>query len=259
MNPFRKTALLAGAGLLLLSAVAVQVYAIRTYPYISTLGDRSVAELIPARAPGWAVQDLPIALSEAAVGNVERILRYDDAVFRRYSRGNVHVDVYVAYWLPGKMSYWDVGSHNPDSCWVNNGFTRLKRIHGKELEDPALPLKPFEYGHYEQNGTRIDVMFWHLVGGEPNRYEEQVEGWRNGLAGRIERLPLMLKDIRNYGLDMHREQFFVRISSNAPLMPLLSDPEFRGLLKDMRELGILRDLPKVDEERLGAEATLAGL
>jgi hypothetical protein len=245
MTSPRKIALLTGAGLLLVAAIAVQVYATRAYPYVSTLGDRSLGELLPAQAAGWTVLELPIAQSDAAVGNVERILRYDDVVFRRYSRGSVNVDVYVAYWLPGKMSYWDVGSHNPDSCWVYNGFTRLNRVHGKELDDPSLPLKPFEYGHYEQNGNRIDVMFWHLVGGEPNRYEEQAEGWRDGLSGRIERFPLMVKDIRNYGLDMHREQFFVRISSNTPLIPLLQDPEFRALLKDMRETGILREIAPV--------------
>jgi hypothetical protein len=235
-----KTTLLIAAGLVLTAGVTVQVYAVRAFPYVSSLDGRRVSELLPARPEGWSMQDLPIAQSDAAVGNVERILRYDDVAFRRYTRGSTHVDVYVAYWTPGRMSYWDVGSHNPDSCWIYNGFVCHERIYGKEIGDPSLPLKPFEFGRFEQKGNRVDVMFWHLVGGEPNRYTEQPPGWRDGLAGRIERFPLMLKDIRTYGLDMHREQFFVRISTNVPLIPLLEDPSFRELISDMRGTGILR-------------------
>lgn len=232
--------LLIVAPLLLVAAVGVQVYARLAYPAHSSLESRTLANLLPGSSARWKAQDLPIAQSEAAVGNVENILRYDDVFFRRYTRGALSVDVYVAYWTPGKMSYWDVGTHNPDSCWVFNGFVCAERRHAVQWQDAALPLKPFEYGRYTHTGTQIDVLFWHLVGGVPNRYEEQKEGWRNGLAGRIERFPLLVKDVKTYGLDMHREQFFVRVSANQPLLPLLADPDFQELLRGLAPTGILR-------------------
>ncbi len=234
-----KLVLLSALAVVLAGGVGVQIYATKKYPAVSTLRGTSLAEVLPEESSTWTYEDVPVAQSDAAIGNVEKILRYDDVAFRRYRKGDVSVDVYVAYWEPRKMSYWDVGSHNPDSCWVYNGFERVEREHGVVNDDPALPLKPFEYGRYNARGGNIDVMFWHLVGGRPNRYEEQREGWRNGLAGRIERAPLMLKDIKTYGLNMHQEQYFVRISSARSLPTLLQDESFRTLLKELAPLGIL--------------------
>ena len=227
---------------LVLIAIGAQVYANVAYPAVSTLAGRKLVDLIPGNTAGWTYEDVPIAQSQAAIGNVEKILRYDDAVFRRYTKGSTQVDLYVAYWLPGKMSYWDVGSHNPDSCWISNGFSCSKRLYGATHEDPVLPLKPYEFGRYTMQGTTIDVIFWHLVGGRPNRYEDQSQGWRNGLAGRIDRIPLIVKDVKTYGLDMKREQFFIRVSANQSIDVLLKDEGFRTLLQQMSALGIL-DLP----------------
>lgn len=77
-----------------------------------------------------------------------------------------------------------------------------------------------------------------MVGDQTNRYQAQPEGWRNGLAGRLERFPLMVKDISTYGLDMHREQFFVRVSSSSPLLPMLEKPHFQEFLQSLAPLRI---------------------
>ena len=115
------------------------------------------------------------------------------------------------------MTTADAGTHNPDSCWVNAGMVRGERRYSQSGRVGAHELIPYEYGSYSKDGRTSYVMFWHLVQGVPQHYEEQKEGWRNGLAGRIERLPLIWTDLRRYGLNQKREQLFIRISANKPL------------------------------------------
>jgi hypothetical protein len=79
------------------------------------------------------------------------------------------------------------------------------------------------------------------VNGEPNRYEDQEAGWRNGLLGRLERLPLVWKDIRAYGLNQKNEQMFVRISSGARIEDLFADPANGELWQALAPLGIYAD------------------
>jgi hypothetical protein len=93
------------------------------------------------------------------------------------------------------------------------------------------------------NGGKQNVAFWHLVNGEPNRYEEQEAGWRNGLLGRLERLPLVWKDIRTYGLNQKNEQMFVRISSGSRIEDLMADNANGGLFEALTRLGIYKDSP----------------
>ena len=79
------------------------------------------------------------------------------------------------------------------------------------------------------------------MNGEPNRYEEQEAGWRNGLFGRLERLPLVWKDIRAYGLNQKNEQMFVRISSGSRVEDLFADPANGALWQSLALLGIYGD------------------
>jgi hypothetical protein len=103
-------------------------------------------------------------------------------------------------------------------------------------------LLPYELGQYiVPNGGKQNVAFWHLVNGEPNRYEDQEAGWRNGLLGRLERLPLVWKDIRAYGLNQKNEQMFVRISSGARIEDLFADPANGELWQALAPLGIYAD------------------
>ena len=61
--------------------------------------------------------------------------------------------------------------------------------------------------------------------------------------GRLERLPLVWKDIRTYGLNQKNEQMFVRISSNARIEDLFADPANGGLFEALTRLGIFKDSP----------------
>jgi hypothetical protein len=193
---------------------------------------------------GWVRRDIPIAGSSAAMASAQGILNYSQAKQILYTKGGTQILVYVAYWEPGKVSVVDAGSHNPDSCWVNNGCVRTERIYSVPGKIGERELLPYESGQYiVPNGGKQNVAFWHLVNGEPNRYEEQEAGWRNGLLGRLERLPLVWKDIRTYGLNQKNEQMFVRISSNARIEDLFADPANGGLFEALTRLGIFKDSP----------------
>ena len=191
---------------------------------------------------GWVRRDIPIAGTSAAMASAQGILNYSQAKQILYTKGGTQVLVYVAYWEPGKVSVVDAGSHNPDSCWVNNGCVRTERIYSVPGKIGERELLPYESGQYiVPNGGKQNVAFWHLVNGEPNRYEDQEAGWRNGLLGRLERLPLVWKDIRTYGLNQKNEQMFVRISSNARIEDLFADPANGALFGALTRLGVYRD------------------
>jgi hypothetical protein len=193
---------------------------------------------------GWVRRDIPIAGSSAAMASAQGILNYSQAKQILYTKGGAQILVYVAYWEPGKVSVVDAGSHNPDSCWVNNGCVRTERIYSVPGKIGERELLPYESGQYiVPNGGKQNVAFWHLVNGEPNRYEEQEAGWRNGLLGRLERLPLVWKDIRAYGINQKNEQMFVRISSGQRVEELIADPANGGLFEALTRLGIFKDSP----------------
>jgi hypothetical protein len=176
------------------------------------------------------------------MASAQGILNFSQAKQVLYVRGGTQILVYVAYWEPGKVSVVDAGSHNPDSCWVNNGCVRTERVYSVPGKIGERELLPYESGQYiVPNGGKQNVAFWHLVNGEPNRYEEQEAGWRNGLLGRLERLPLVWKDIRTYGLNQKNEQMFVRISSGSRIEDLMADTANGGLFTALAPLGIYAD------------------
>lgn len=200
-----------------------------------------VGQALP-EVPGWQRQEIPLAESSAAMASARGILNFSQAKQVIYTRGSLRLLVYVAYWEPGKVSVVDAGSHNPDSCWVNSGCVRADRQFAVAGRVSGRELIPYEYGQYlvPQGGLQ-NVAFWHLVNGEPNRYEAQVAGWRDGLIGRLERLPLLWKDIRLYGLNQKSEQMFIRISSTTGIPEILNDPAAAGLLRGMSRLGIFAE------------------
>jgi hypothetical protein len=200
-----------------------------------------LAQVLP-EVTGWQRREIPIAGSSAAMVNVQGILNYSQAKQVLYTRGRTQLLVYVAYWEPGKVSVVDAGSHNPDSCWVSSGCVRTERRFAVPGRVGERDLLPYEFGQYIiPNGGKQNVAFWHLVNGEPNRYEEQQAGWRNGLIGRLERLPLVWKDIRAYGINQKNEQMFIRISSGQRIEELMADPANGALWQALAPLGVYAD------------------
>jgi hypothetical protein len=222
-----------GLGAVIVAALLVLNVYVALKPRPKPSIDRPLAQLLPAAPLGWQATDLKLADSPEGEERVVSILHYDDAAFRMYQFGENHVGVYVAYWQAGKFSPAKVGLHTPDTCWIDNGWEMNDREHAVTRTIEGETLKPLEFGIYTRGEARENVVFWHLVGGEPNHYD--IHGWENGLAGRLQRLPALFADFAKYGLDQRQEQLIVRISSNLPLDELWKNAEFAGLMKSLSD------------------------
>ena len=232
------------AGVAALTALAALLVAVEVFADHRRRFTGEVSRALPGAVAGWIRRDIPVATGSAAAANVQGIPNYSQVAQAVYAKDGLQILVYAAYWEPGKVSVVDAGSHNPDSCWVNNGCVRTERRYGVVGRVGARALLPYEAGTYlVPRGGLQHVAFWHLVNGEPNRYEEQREGWRDGLVGRLERLPLLLKDIRAHGLNQKSEQMFIRLSSPTPFPELLARQDVQALLRELEGLGIFSDRP----------------
>ena len=232
------------AAAILLAAVAALVAYVEVFSTPQRRFTGKLEDAIPRSLAGWQVKDVPLADTAAGQDNVLSVLNYDQVVQRIFVKDGTQVMVYVAYWEPGRVSLVDAGSHNPDSCWVLAGCERTERAYAVAGKVGKRELLPYEWGEYvTPQGGRIQAMFWHLVNGVPNRYQEQDVGWRHGIMGRIERAELVLKDIRERGINQKAEQMFVRLSSNKKPEELLADPDARWLLDQLGKVGIFKDEP----------------
>ena len=233
--------------LILATVVLVSVVTLVLYITFFTISQPWIkvplTELIPKEASGLSTLELPLAETETMNKIVADVLQMDSHLYRLYKRGNLEVSLYAAYWKPGKISTTDAGVHNPDSCWIATGWKRLKRQHAQSFSVGGKKLKPLEYGLYQrttEHGESITtpVVFWHLVGGEPNNYEQQKQGFQSGITGRLDRLPLVFDDLKKYGLNQKREQMFIRITATEPFEKLFNNADFASLMESWRPLGI---------------------
>lgn len=202
-----------------------------------------LTQIAPAQLDGWEVYEIPIGDTPGMIEYVTNLLKFDQVVSRQYRKGDLAVTFYAAYWSPGKRSPIDAGGHNPDACWVDNGWTRVgrefavagTRVGGREL-------RPYELGRYEREGIQLPVMFWHLVNGDVHAYKDHRQGWREGFAGVFFRLPKRIEDLKRLGLNQRAEQVFVRVSFDGQdLEKVLANPDFHNLMSRFGELGIFTD------------------
>ena len=225
----KKFSLISGF-LLLVSALGLRAYFAFVPPPEPTL-HTPLSEVFPAQLDGWKVTDKDMADSPEMSAWVTDFLNFDDALFRIYQKGNTTIGLYVAYWKPGTASYRWAGAHTPDTCWVLNGWTCDAREYSVPFNNEAQQFQPAEFGIYSKDGNAQKVHFWHLVGGEAMAYKQA--GIPNVLGALI--------DIKEHGLDLRKEQFFIRMSSNQDLASLKSNPEFKEILDAMAAIGMITD------------------
>ncbi len=250
MSPRWLRALLGLGCVIVVALLGLNVY-IALKPAPKAAIDQPLAQLLPLPPDGWATTDQDIASTPEEQAQVESVLHYDDAVCRIYSNGQTQVQVYVAHWLPGRFSPAKVGSHSPDTCWVHNGWEQFERSQDVEKNLAGGTLKPMETGTYKKDGQSVHVIFWHLVGGVPMSYD--LVGWENGLAGRIERLPVLVEDFKRFGLDQRKEQLVIRLSSVESFEQLWSEPGFIKFMNQFsRTFDLYAKLPPVEARALAA-------
>jgi len=217
----------------------IQVVVPRLFPATEAV-TQSLEKTVPAEMTGWKVHSLPIAETEIMREHVKSVLRYDEAVYRVYRRGALEVTVYAAHWKSGTASYSQVGLHTPDTCWICSGWRRDQRAHATPLQVAGRALIPAETGTFSKDGASLHVMFWHLVGGRPIRYDET--GWDDSWRGKLHRAAVAVADVGRFGLRQRDDQCFVRVTSNSPLREALRDADFQSLLIHLEPLGVF--IPK---------------
>jgi len=210
------------APLLLLAALALVVAGTFRIPDPRFQG--SLHDLLPPPPPGWTLKEKPIADTPEMQEAVGEVLNFSDGIFVDYlGPTNERLSVYIAYWVPGKMSHRLVASHTPDVCWVGGGW--------KKTLSQALPPQEIGGVHVPSGEDRIFtaqgqpeyVWFWHIVGDESRSYG----------TGHTPPWYAAIFDMLARGLNQRDEQFFIRISSNSPLDSML---EFGPLPKVIQKI-----------------------
>lgn len=165
-------------------------------------------ELLPRAndLPEWFAAQRPVADTEEMKRAVAELLNYDAGGFVTYTKGDLQISIYAAYWKPGKMSPRLVAGHTPDICWIGNGWVCQSAgiADLKVSNQQRLRVKTRVFA--ATVGVPQHVMFCHVVGGLPRDYGQfGAPAWY-----------AFLSEVRSGGLKLREEQLFFRISSNHP-------------------------------------------
>ncbi len=216
--------------LVLATAVALQ----GTHLFRETPRPRNIhlAQTVPASLPGWEGRDVPLGPNEFVAGEVEKVLNFDQVLYREFRHNGETFGVYVAYWGPGKMPTRFVASHTPDRCWTENGWHCVEMRFRQKEPFEGGELQPAEWRLFNppDGGSPIYVLYWHLVDGKVYDYGERFNA--------VPEPYRWWKDAVQQVLLGSREQIFIRLTCNAPLEHLWNDPGFAEVLRSLRSLGL---------------------
>lgn len=235
LNWLKRWGIPAIAALVLLVGVILQVI-VKLRPVPEGSLTEPLETLIPASVDGWTVKDMDLGPTESVTQRSYDLLRLDDFVHRSYSRGDQSFSVYVAYWKPGKMPVRLVNQHTPDRCWTEVGWSCTDRDWNVERSVDGRPLQPAQWGIYELEGYSNHVYFWHIVGGEVHWYGGERINSRTSIS-------TIFEDMLKFGLNTHREQFFIRVTSAKPMDNLWSEPAFLAVMADLADLCLAQPGP----------------
>lgn len=221
--PLRMKATLGGGGALLLLLFSLQI--LRNGTENNEVPD--LPGILPTDAGDWLGVDEPLGATEGLTDQAEDLLQLDTYVNRIYRQGKNYVQVYIGYWKRGSVSPQLVASHTPDRCWVSNGLICVEFAEGEDIRRNLSP--EFFAGEWRQfqhpNGESVEVMFWHLVGGQ---LFSGHEGFVTGVLPKRR-----WTNFWNVLSGQAQEQYFVRISSNLPLRDVMRDEDFTEFWKGL--------------------------
>lgn len=197
-----------------------------------------LAERVPRTLAGWSVRDEPLGPNEVTRTAAEKILNYDDYVFRIFEKDGKQIGVYVAYWAAGRLPVQKVASHTPDRCWTENGWRCEEMRFAEPILAGDVRLVPAQWRRFTPPNEAAEqyVVFWHVVGDRlydyGNRFNARpdfVKWWRDTLQ---------------YAFSGSDAQYFIRVTSNRPFEQFNGDPGWEELVEALGELG-LRQVPVV--------------
>lgn len=213
----------------LLSAVSLQCYQGIFYKPRATVTEK-LAVSIPWEIPGWICEDEDANQSEEYQEAVDKYLNFDDSILRNYTKGTTQVKLYIAYWLPMKMTVRLVSIHTPDVCWTRAGWKCSEKASAITPQVGDTALKPAEFRVFQINDAPQYVYFWHMVAGRVHIADNDMGNWSPWNS---------LTTLRKYGLNQRNEQMFIRISSNEPFKNFWNDPGFQKLMAGVAETASL--------------------
>lgn len=120
-----------------------------------------------------------------------------------------------------------VNSHNPDRCWTQVGWVCEDLAFNVETTAGEEALLPAQWRQFEKDGYEQYVLFWHIVDGEVYSYDR--------FSNRPP-LTVIFTDLLRNGLNVKREQFFVRVTSREPLENWENDPFYEEVLQALARL-----------------------
>lgn len=222
-----------GAGSLLVLALALQLWPAASGPAASSVAKAGRLEtVLPVRLGSGGARDEPIAATEEMKKAVGELLNFNDSIYRIYQLPEARVSVYIAWWEPGRMSPRLVAGHTPDVCWPGNGWLRdnaAERGLGALREElSATGFAEGEVRVFRMQNKPEYVVFWHKVG-------DQMLSYHTGYAP-----PwwAWLDEMWRGGLNLRKEQLFVRISSDTPLETIWPQAEMAPLRQALLALGL---------------------
>lgn len=183
--------------------------------------------------PGWTSRPLAFGATEAASGHAVAVLNFDRYVYRHYERGAAEFQVYAAHWSSGRMPPQLVASHTPDQCWTALGWT-CEAVDRVEVPgDRSKRLRPAQARTFvATDGTRIHVLYWHVVGGEDYF-----------AFSRFNQVPDVLTWISSawvHILGKKPTQYFVRLTSPRMFQELADDEGWQELLSRLPKWDLAR-------------------
>lgn len=147
--------------------------------------------------------------------------------YRELSADGLKVSIYVAYWEPKTVSFFEMSQHVPDQCWIGNGMVLLKKLPcgwpesvGKD-SIPGVNARTFG-----ANSAKINTWFWQSVGGHFVNFDKY--GAHRTFSFLFDNISLFLQ----WG-----PQVFLRIDSPDSWEDLNSNPRMHEVIvRAMREL-----------------------
>ena len=228
--------ILVGFSVLIVVSLQLVAWAMPASPNVI---DRLLSDIIPSEIEGFEFEILPLESIGITLKDIDKHLGHDDIFYGKYTHENFAVNVYVSFWKPGKSPYDLAGYHSPDVCWLSQGWVREDREYAVEKKLGHISLKPVEFGVYSMDGAQTEVLFWHLIGGKPNRYKTAV--FHTTMAARFDRMLNMFRDAKRLGIGNPSEQLFIRISSETSFDELWPQADFQRLLVSLKPLGIFEE------------------
>lgn len=210
--------------LTLVLAIAFQFFRATEQEHVSR--GEHLENYIRNEVPGWEVRDLPVGETEFMVNTVERILRFDDVLYRSFERNGVNFSIFITYWGEGKNPVREVAKHTPDRCWTTSGWRVVDIYNRFPMEFTDFSLLPTEKRMFTFHGRPMHVKFWHLVGGQP---------YDSGTGFNMIPNPVrFIQDFFEEILIGRQEQYFIRITSSVPFEEIEFEPAYQALLEDLR-------------------------